>query len=197
MMPSRELYTSVDYWMPHKVATLRTGEKPVHDLQMPVAPQDLVFQLSTEFAEGCIHDRSAQLGSRHAFYIQVFDADQVKTSNKIRRHLVNEIIALPGHLLMNPAQTLLGFLAPVGAFLPARKDPLRASHFPVRLAGKLRSRKIAWRDVWVGSVLTSILFVLGKLVLALYLGSGTAGSGSAYGAASSLIILLLWIYYSA
>jgi membrane protein len=59
----------------------------------------------------------------------------------------------------------------------------------------LPDAKIAWRDVWIGSALTAVLFVLGKFVLALYLGSGTAGS--AYGAASSLITLLLWIYYSA
>jgi membrane protein len=59
----------------------------------------------------------------------------------------------------------------------------------------LPDAKIAWRDVWVGSTLTAILFVLGKSILALYLGSGAAGS--AYGAASSLITLLLWIYYAA
>ena len=59
----------------------------------------------------------------------------------------------------------------------------------------LPDAKIAWRDVWVGAILTAVLFVLGKLVLGLYLGSGAAGS--AYGAASSLVTLLLWIYYSA
>jgi membrane protein len=55
--------------------------------------------------------------------------------------------------------------------------------------------KIKWRDVWVGATLTAILFAIGKFLLGLYLGSGAAGS--AYGAASSLITLLLWIYYSA
>jgi membrane protein len=55
--------------------------------------------------------------------------------------------------------------------------------------------KIAWRDVWIGASLTAVLFVVGKFLLGLYLGSGAAGS--AYGAASSLITLLLWIYYSA
>jgi membrane protein len=59
----------------------------------------------------------------------------------------------------------------------------------------LPDAKIAWRDVWVGATLTAILFALGKFVLGLYLGSGAAGS--AYGAASSLITLLLWIYYAA
>lgn len=54
--------------------------------------------------------------------------------------------------------------------------------------------KIQWRDVWIGAVMTAILFGVGKWLLGLYLGSGAAGS--AYGAASSLITLLLWVYYS-
>src|SRR5438105_1504304 len=54
--------------------------------------------------------------------------------------------------------------------------------------------KLRWSNVWVGSVLTAILFAIGKWALGLYLGSGAAGS--AYGAASSRITLLLWIYYS-
>jgi membrane protein len=59
----------------------------------------------------------------------------------------------------------------------------------------LPDAKIAWQDVWVGAILTAVLFALGKFVLGPYLGSGAAGS--AYGAASSLITLLLWIYYAA
>jgi len=54
--------------------------------------------------------------------------------------------------------------------------------------------KIQWRDVWIGAIVTALLFGLGKWLLGLYLGSGAAGS--AYGAASSLITLLLWVYYS-
>jgi membrane protein len=54
--------------------------------------------------------------------------------------------------------------------------------------------KIQWRDVWIGAVMSALLFGLGKWLLGLYLGSGAAGS--AYGAASSLITLLLWVYYS-
>src|SRR5437868_1906702 len=54
--------------------------------------------------------------------------------------------------------------------------------------------KIQWRDVWIGALMTAIFFAIGKWALGLYLGSGAAGS--AYGAASSLITLLLWIYYS-
>ena len=59
----------------------------------------------------------------------------------------------------------------------------------------LPDARIAWHDVWVGATLTAVLFVIGKFLLDLYLGSGAAGS--AYGAASSLITLLLWIYYAA
>src|SRR5881398_866652 len=54
--------------------------------------------------------------------------------------------------------------------------------------------KIQWRDVWIGAIITAILFGIGKWLLGFYLGSGAAGS--AYGAASSLITLLLWVYYS-
>ena len=58
----------------------------------------------------------------------------------------------------------------------------------------LPDAKIQWRDVWIGAVMTAIFFAIGKWALGLYLGSGSAAS--AYGAASSLITLLLWVYYS-
>ncbi|MEP7292440.1 MAG: YihY/virulence factor BrkB family protein [Chloroflexota bacterium] len=55
--------------------------------------------------------------------------------------------------------------------------------------------KIAWRDVWLGAAVTSLLFTIGKLLIGLYLGNSTIGS--AYGAAGSFVVLLIWIYYSA
>jgi membrane protein len=55
--------------------------------------------------------------------------------------------------------------------------------------------KIAWKDVWLGGVLTAFLFTLGKYGLGMYL--GRASVASAYGAAGSLIVVLLWVYYSA
>lgn len=58
----------------------------------------------------------------------------------------------------------------------------------------LPDAKVQWRDVWIGAAMTALLFGLGKWALGYYLGSGSAAS--AYGAASSLITLLLWIYYS-
>lgn len=53
---------------------------------------------------------------------------------------------------------------------------------------------IAWKDVWVGAAITSLLFSLGKYLIGLYLGQ--ASFGSSYGAAGSLVILLLWVNYS-
>ena len=53
---------------------------------------------------------------------------------------------------------------------------------------------IAWRDVWVGAGLTTALFLLGKALIGAYL--GRSGYDSAYGAAGSLVVLVVWIYYS-
>ena len=55
--------------------------------------------------------------------------------------------------------------------------------------------KIAWRDVWLGAAVTALLFAVGKYAIALYLGKSDVGS--AYGAAGSLVIILVWVYYSA
>jgi membrane protein len=54
--------------------------------------------------------------------------------------------------------------------------------------------KIAWRSVWVGAAVTAVLFVLGKFLIGFYLGK--SNPGQAYGAAGSLAVLLLWVYYS-
>lgn len=59
----------------------------------------------------------------------------------------------------------------------------------------LPSVKIAWRDVWFGAAITSLLFTAGKILIGLYLGQSNVGS--AFGAAGSLVIVLVWIYYSA
>jgi membrane protein len=59
----------------------------------------------------------------------------------------------------------------------------------------LPDAEIAWKDVWVGAVVTALLFVLGKFLIGLYLGNSEPGT--AYGAAGALAVLLVWIYYSA
>jgi membrane protein len=55
--------------------------------------------------------------------------------------------------------------------------------------------EIGWRDVWIGAVVTSVLFNGGKYLIGIYLGH--AAIGSAFGAAGSFAVLLVWIYYSA
>lgn len=58
----------------------------------------------------------------------------------------------------------------------------------------LPDAQIPWKDVWLGAVVTSILFVVGKWAIGLYLGRTAATS--AFGAAGSIIVLLLWVYYA-
>ncbi len=55
--------------------------------------------------------------------------------------------------------------------------------------------EIEWRDVWLGAAVTAALFTLGKILLGLYLGK--AAIGSSYGAAGSVIALVVWVYYAA
>jgi membrane protein len=54
--------------------------------------------------------------------------------------------------------------------------------------------QVAWRDVWTGALLTAVLFNIGKFLLGFYLGRSTFAS--AYGAAGSIVIILMWVYYS-
>ena len=58
----------------------------------------------------------------------------------------------------------------------------------------LPDRPIDWNDVWVGGALTALLFVIGKYLIGLYLAKGSVAS--AYGAAGSLVVVLVWVYYA-
>jgi membrane protein len=55
--------------------------------------------------------------------------------------------------------------------------------------------KIGWHDVWIGAGVTALLFTLGKFLIGLYIGKSSVASG--FGAAGSLVIVLVWVYYSA
>ena len=114
----------------------------------------------------------------------------------------------------------IGFLLLVSlilsALLSALGDYLGASHAGVTVVGEalndsvslvivtvlfamvykiLPDTYVAWRDVWLGALVTSLLFTLGKSAIGFYLGK--ASVASSYGAAASLVILLFWVYYSA
>jgi membrane protein len=58
----------------------------------------------------------------------------------------------------------------------------------------LPDAKVAWGDVWLGAAITALLFEIGKFLIALYVGH--SGIASAYGAAGSLAVILVWVYYS-
>jgi membrane protein len=53
---------------------------------------------------------------------------------------------------------------------------------------------ISWGDVWIGALVTSLLFSFGKFVIGLYIGK--SGVESSYGAAGALVVILVWVYYS-
>lgn len=59
----------------------------------------------------------------------------------------------------------------------------------------LPDAKVKWRHVWVGALTTAVLFLIGKAAIGLYLGNSSISS--TYGAAGSIVILLIWVYYSA
>ena len=59
----------------------------------------------------------------------------------------------------------------------------------------LPDAKIKWKDVRTGAIFTTLLFILGKYLIGLYI--STTSTASTYGAAGSIIIILIWIYYSA
>jgi membrane protein len=92
-----------------------------------------------------------------------------------------------------------------GHYFPAFASMLYVVHFVVSLAlvsslnailyKFLPNATIAWRDVWVGSVTTALLFQLGQIGIGLYLTHSAVAS--AYGAAGAMVVLLLWLYYSA
>jgi membrane protein len=58
----------------------------------------------------------------------------------------------------------------------------------------LPDAKIKWSDVWVGAFLTTILFTLGKFLIGVYMGN--SDQTSAYGAAGSFVLILIWVYFS-
>ena len=93
----------------------------------------------------------------------------------------------------------------LGGFLPDWAPALQALDLAVTFAvitllfamifKYLPDVEIAWGDVWLGGVSTAALFLVGKFAIGLYL--GRSGIGSAYGAAGSFVVLLVWINYSA
>lgn len=116
--------------------------------------------------------------------------------------LLTGFFLLASMLLSAGLSAFLAFVGtriPFASWVPAVVDfvlPIVILTFLIALIFKyLPDVLFAWRDVWIGAALTAVLLTIGKYLIALYLAHSTVGS--AYGAAGSLAILLLWIYYSA
>ena len=93
----------------------------------------------------------------------------------------------------------------IGDFITGKEILLKTLNFAISLGmitvlftmifKFLPDVKIAWRDVWLGGFITALLFNLGKILIGIYLGRSSLSS--VYGTMGSLVILLLWVYYSA
>jgi membrane protein len=103
--------------------------------------------------------------------------------------VVSAALAGAAALFWGPAQTLLSRLLEIAVSL------LVLTLGFALLYKYVPDAEIRWRDVWLGGVLTAVLFTLGKTGIGYYL--GYASVGSAYGAAGSMVVLLVWVYYSA
>ena len=84
-------------------------------------------------------------------------------------------------LLAQGLNVLIGFVLTAGVFAMIYKIMPRV--------------RVQWRDVWVGAVVTALLFTIGRLIIGTYIGK--SGVASAFGAAGSLIVVFVWVYYSA
>ena len=106
-------------------------------------------------------------------------------------------------LLVSAALAALGKFA--AGFLPLPEWALDAINLVVSLAGiavlfalifrYVPATRVAWKTVWIGAIATALLFTIGKFLIGLYLGKSAVGSP--YGAAGSVIVIIVWIYYSA
>ncbi|MCK5885856.1 MAG: YihY/virulence factor BrkB family protein, partial [Alcanivorax sp.] len=92
-----------------------------------------------------------------------------------------------------------------GGFFAGWEAVLQAIHFCISFAistvlfamiYKFMPRaRIAWQDVWTGAAVTAFLFEIGKLLIGVYVGKTSVASG--FGAAGSLVVLLVWVYFAA
>jgi len=126
----------------------------------------------------------------------------------VRTRLFSFGLALGVGFLMLVSLIVSAGLAALGTYfgelLPVPAALLEAMNFLLSFAGisllfalifkYVPDVNIGWGEVWEGAIATALLFTVGKWLIGLYL--GTAAVGSAYGAAGSLIVVIVWVYYS-
>jgi membrane protein len=127
----------------------------------------------------------------------------------LRNRLLSFAMVLAIGFLMLVSLILSAGLAAVGTFLggltPGSHIIWQAANFILSFAvitllfalifKVLPDVHIAWKDVWIGALLSAFLFTIGKFFLGLYL--GRTGLASSFGAAGSIVVILVWVYYSA
>ena len=128
---------------------------------------------------------------------------------KIREKIFSFGMVLAGGFLLLVSLVLSAALSALGTFfstlLPLPEFVLSGINFIVSLSGVavlfalifkyVPETEIDWNEVWPGAVATAFAFTVGKQLIGLYLGE--AAVGSAYGAAGSLVVVVVWVYYSA
>ena len=126
----------------------------------------------------------------------------------LKHRLFSFVAVLGTGFLLLVSLVISAMLAAVGdivpSLLPMPEIVLQVLNVIVSLAGitvlfalifkYLPDAKIAWHDVWVGALVTALLFTAGKLAIGLYLGKSDVAT--TYGAAASVVVILLWVYYS-
>src|SRR5215469_229246 len=131
-----------------------------------------------------------------------------KLSSFIKERLFSFALVLAIGFILLVSLAISAWIAAVGAWsasvLPAHEVILHFLNFVVSFAIAtglfsaiykfLRDIRIEWRDVLFGGAVTSLLFSIGKLILGIYLGKGSYAS--TYGAAASIVVLIVWVYYS-
>lgn len=109
------------------------------------------------------------------------------------------VVSLAVSAGLTAISSYLDFVSPTGKLvLPALNFVVSLALLAVLFAAiykVLPDRQLQWRDVIIGAVVTSLLFTIGKSLIGWYIGSSAIASS--YGAAGGLIVLLLWVYYSA
>src|SRR6266545_1853556 len=147
-----------------------------------------------------------QTSLNHIWNVKPKPGQGIKGLLRARAAAFGMLLGIGFHLLVS--LVVSAALTAVGTYLtgllPGAEVVLQVLNFLVSLAvitvlfamifRFLPDVKITWRDVWLGAGVTALLFTIGKSLIGLYLGNSSVAS--VYGAAGSLVILLLWTYYS-
>ncbi len=158
----------------------------------------LLFSATTAFAQ-------LQNSLNKAWDVQLVAEGGVKSF--LRKRLWSFLMLIGIGVLLLASLAISAILPALGeavGFLPFSGTLLQALYFVISLAvivvlfaaifKVLPDTEIAWRDVWVGAITTGILFVIARFLIGLYI--ARSGPASAFGAAGSLVLLVLWIYYA-